>query len=238
MEKQLNIYQRMSAITNELGRVAKNLNVGTGKTTYKAVSESDILDAVKPIEEKFGVYSYPVDRIVIDNGTIESETQYGTRKQLYMRIEITYRFVNINEPTEFVDIKSYGDGIDTGDKAPGKAMTYGDKYALMKAYKISTGDDPDQHASEPLKDVTKNTPKQAAEQAQEKKAEQLAVTLIDDIKFDSLQAEIDRTGCKAASICKGYKVNSLKELNIQQWSDAMNRLAKVATKTKTDLGLE
>ena len=27
-------------------------------------------------------------------------------------------------------------------------MTYGDKYALMKAYKISTGDDPDQTASE------------------------------------------------------------------------------------------
>jgi hypothetical protein len=26
-------------------------------------------------------------------------------------------------------------------------MTYGDKYALMKAYKISTGDDPDQDPS-------------------------------------------------------------------------------------------
>ena len=26
-------------------------------------------------------------------------------------------------------------------------MTYGDKYALMKAYKISTGEDPDQTAS-------------------------------------------------------------------------------------------
>ena len=27
-------------------------------------------------------------------------------------------------------------------------MTYADKYALMKAYKISTGDDPDKEASE------------------------------------------------------------------------------------------
>ena len=27
-------------------------------------------------------------------------------------------------------------------------MTYGDKYALMKAYKISTGEDPDQNPSE------------------------------------------------------------------------------------------
>ena len=37
--------------------------------------------------------------------------------------------------------------LDSGDKGDGKAMTYGDKYALMKAYKISTGDDPDAQAS-------------------------------------------------------------------------------------------
>ena len=36
------------------------------------------------------------------------------------------------------------------DKAPGKAMTYADKYALMKAYKMVTGDDPDQNASDDL----------------------------------------------------------------------------------------
>ena len=65
-----------------------------------------------------------------------------------MRVETTYRFVNIEDPNEFVDIKTYGDGIDSVDKAPGKAMTYGDKYALLKAYKIITGDDPDQKASE------------------------------------------------------------------------------------------
>jgi ERF superfamily. len=64
-----------------------------------------------------------------------------------MRLEITYRFVNIDKPEEYIDIKTYGDGLDTGDKAPGKAMTYGDKYALMKGYKISTGDDPDKEAS-------------------------------------------------------------------------------------------
>ena len=30
-------------------------------------------------------------------------------------------------------------------------MTYADKYALMKAYKISTGDDPDQQEPKPEK---------------------------------------------------------------------------------------
>ena len=80
-----------------------------------------------------------------------------------MRLEITYRFINIDNTEEFIDITTYGDGLDTGDKAPGKAMTYGDKYALMKAYKISTGDDPDKEASPEngyKRDEVKASPKQ------------------------------------------------------------------------------
>ena len=64
------------------------------------------------------------------------------------RIKTTYRFVNMDKPDEFIDMVTFAEGIDSGDKGSGKAMTYGDKYALMKAYKISTGDDPDQNASE------------------------------------------------------------------------------------------
>ena len=52
----MNIFEKMSAITNELGVVAKNLNVDMGKgKSYKAVQEKDILDAVKPLEEKYKV---------------------------------------------------------------------------------------------------------------------------------------------------------------------------------------
>jgi hypothetical protein len=67
--------------------------------------------------------------------------------QIFMRIEVEYTFVNIEKPDEVVKIITYGDGVDTQDKAPGKAMTYADKYALLKAYKIVTGEDPDQTKS-------------------------------------------------------------------------------------------
>lgn len=150
--KDLNIFEKMSLITDELGVIEKNLNVEITKTkSYKAVSERDILDAVKPLEKKYRVYSYPFERKVIENDTLVKETEYNgsisKTNTLFMRLEIVYRFVNIDNPSEFIDIKTYGDGLDTGDKAPGKAMTYGDKYALMKAYKMSTGDDPDKEAS-------------------------------------------------------------------------------------------
>lgn len=156
--KDYNIFEKMDAITNEIGVVGKNTKVQVNKTSsYNAVSEKDIIDAVKPIEHKYRVYSYPVDRNIIDKDVLVKETEYQDTKtgnlattktnSLYMRLETIYRFVNLDNPQEFIDIKAYGDGIDTGDKAPGKAETYADKYALMKAYKISTGDDPDKDAS-------------------------------------------------------------------------------------------
>ena len=144
----MNIYQKLAAITAEMAIVAKNLNVDTDKgKSYKAVSERDILDNVKPLEEKHGVYSYPVARETLESERLETETQYGTKTTFYTRIKTIYRFVNVEDPQDFIETVTFSVGLDSGDKGDGKAMTYGDKYALMKAYKISTGDDPDQSAS-------------------------------------------------------------------------------------------
>ena len=159
----LNIHQRMAAITAELQTVAKNLNVETGKGKgYKAVSERDVIDAVKPLEAKHGVYSYPASRRVLESAALESEGEWNgkvTKKTTFFeRIETVYRFVNTDDPTDFIETTTFAEGIDSQDKGSGKAMTYADKYALMKAYKISTGDDPDQTASEDVNYTHKATP--------------------------------------------------------------------------------
>lgn len=158
----MNIYEKLAAITAELSHVAKNLKVGEGKSSYKAVGEADVLAAVKPLEEKHKVYSYPYSRRIVDNDVLTSTSSYNgqerTTSKFFMRVETVYRFVNTEKPEEFVDITTYGDGMDAGDKAPGKAMTYGDKYALLKAYKIITGDDPDQNASEDSRVTRKAEP--------------------------------------------------------------------------------
>lgn len=184
----LNIYQRMLAITADMQTVAKNLLVPAGGGKYRAVSETDVLNAVKPLEIRHGVYSYPVERRTISVDVLETEErrkdydtkQYETIKktQFVYRIETRYRFVNVDFPDEYIDVVSYGDGIDSADKAPGKAMTYSDKYALLKAYKIQTGDDPDQDASPDYKNAkpaarnTKSTSKQAEPEQPEPSAGQ------------------------------------------------------------------
>lgn len=199
--KKLNIYEKLSMITEEIGVVEKGLNVQVSKTaSYKAVSERDVLDAVKPIEKKYRVYSYPVKREVIDRDILVKENEYGKTNTLFMRIETIYRFVNIDKPEEYIETITYGDGLDTGDKAPGKASTYADKYALMKAYKISTGDDPDKEASPEngyAKTIKKASPKQL----------EMIQSLVTDTE----------------ALLKYYKIAKLEDLSIQQASEIISK---------------
>jgi hypothetical protein len=148
----MNIYERMSKATQEIGTVEKKLKIQVNQSSsYKAVSERDVLDAVKEVEENNGIFSYPVSRKVVSQEmpvtTSEYQGKVTTKWSVFMRIETTFRFVNIEDPKDFLEVISYGDGVDSQDKAPGKAMTYSDKYALLKAYKIETGDDPDKDPS-------------------------------------------------------------------------------------------
>ena len=185
----MNIFQKMSAVTNELQTVAKNLTVSTGgKNSYKAVSERDIIDAVKPLEIKHGIYSYPYDRQIIESQTLESESEYQgkvTKKTTFFsRIKTTYRFVNVDKVDEYIDMVTIAEGIDPQDKGSGKAMTYADKYALMKAYKISTGEDPDQNASEETHYSNVRAGKAEQVKAQQKTPRQMLIARLHELGID------------------------------------------------------
>ena len=210
----MNIYQKMSAATEKINRVAKNLKVGVGQSQYKAVGEADVLEAVKPVEIELGIYSFPLSRKIVDTQIMTTKNEYGgkvtEKNSLFMRIETVYRFVNAENPDEHIDITTCGDGVDSQDKAPGKAMTYSDKYALLKAYKMETGDDPEQKASE--------------EWRFKKPKEDGGKERIDAIRVKALEAKLEKCGVKRLQICKAYGVDSIEDLNTEQWLNDMKRL--------------
>ena len=209
----MNIYEKMLAITNEIGTVAKNLEVGVGKSQYKAVGEADVLKAVKELEAKYKVYSYPSNRKVIDNSIMQTRKEYNGQvtesNQLFMRIEVEYTFVNVEKTDEQIKIISYGDGIDTQDKAPGKAMTYADKYALLKAYKIVTGEDPDQqHSPDTVK---------------------IGEQKINDVKVKALKQAFENKGLSAGQISNGLNYFGYKNIEDIKENDYMKIYNAVVT---------
>lgn len=208
----MNIYEKLLAITNEIGTVAKNLEVAVGKTQYKAVGEADVLKAVKELEKKYGIYSYPNHRRIVDSSILKTRKEYNGQvtegNQLFMRLEVEYTFVNIEKPEETVKIITYGDGVDTQDKAPGKAMTYADKYALLKAYKIVTGEDPDQSGSPDTVQYDTNK-------------------TIDNTKIEALKKAVQNKGLTEEQLVKGlahWNYKSLAEIKEKDYMDIYQKI--------------
>ena len=227
----MNIYEKLNEIINELGIVEKNLNVSTGKGgSYKAVSEKDVLDAIKPIEYKYKIYSYPLNREVIADEQLEKISTYNGKEtktiSQFMRIKTTYRFINIEKPEEYIDIVSYGDGIDTGDKAPGKAMTYSDKYALMKCYKVSTGDDPDKDASDSYNMSNKNQIVNKTANAETKKL--ISQNIIDLFNKWVEKNKIDST--MITTILEKYGFKTINEVDTENYKKIVNEINNILKK--------
>lgn len=123
----LNVHQRLAAVMAEVTYIQKERKQGMN---YTIVSHDAVTAKVRPVLLKHGIVYYPVRCEYSHN---------GNRAECAM----TVRFVNVDQPTDFFDVPTFGYGVDPQDKGPGKAMSYSVKYALLKALGLETGDDPD-----------------------------------------------------------------------------------------------
>lgn len=123
----LNVHQRLHAAMLEVKYVQKDKPSGL---KYSIVSHDKVTAAVRPALMNQGIVYYPVNL---------NHSQDGNRTIASLDL----RFVNIDNPEDFIDVASFGYGLDSQDKGPGKAISYSVKYGLLKAMGLETGDDPD-----------------------------------------------------------------------------------------------
>jgi hypothetical protein len=144
------LFKKIQLVSLEVMNVEKNMIVGKGtKSEYKAVSDHDVILAIKKAEEKHKVYSMPIKQEVFKSEVLEVEGYQGKKNLKYIDdVKMTLKIVDL-ETGYFETVESFGKGIDSGDKGYGKASTYARKYALLNAYKIATGEDPDKDQSKP-----------------------------------------------------------------------------------------
>ena len=151
----MNLYQKIQAVSNEIKNIEKNMTVGKGSYSYKAVQDIDVTLEVKEAETKYKLVSIPIKQELVKSEIIKVVKDGGGESIQYMDIvKMTLRIINLEKTDEFVDVESFGRGLDSGDKGFGKASTYARKYALLNAYKIATGEDPDENRSKEQTPVT------------------------------------------------------------------------------------
>lgn len=157
MEEKLNLYQKIQAVSNEVRNITKDLTVGSGSYSYKAVQDLDVTLAVKDAERMHKVVSIPIKQELLNSEVIRIQKKNNEEGLTYVdTIKMTVRIVDLEDTSQFIDVESFGKGIDTGDKGFGKASTYARKYALLNAYKIATGEDPEAEKSKEI--TTAKTP--------------------------------------------------------------------------------
>lgn len=133
----MNIYEKVAAVMQDVQYLAKDDNVSFGQTNYKALSEEKVTVIMRSAMLKHKLVVFPVE-------------QSATRTGNITHVDVKYRIVNIDDPADYIEVVSCGDGADTQDKGSGKAMTYAFKYMWLRTFAIPTGEDPDKISSAQL----------------------------------------------------------------------------------------
>ena len=141
----MNLYQKI----NEVKKVVKTLSKDaetSGKGAYSYVSGSQILSMIKEKMEDLGLLFLPVKTESRGWTTFEYENASGNAKTDFI-VEgiVSYEWINAEEPSERqrVDFDYYGQQNDIS-KAFGSALTYSERYLLLKSLGAPTDeDDPD-----------------------------------------------------------------------------------------------
>ena len=125
----------MNNVRKKIGYVQKDKAVSTGGGSYKAVTHDAVTGMVRNALIEEGVIIVPS---VIE--AIFHPKEPDAKQRLY---EATYEiaFVNMDDPQDRIVTRQNAHALDNGDKAPGKAMSYATKYAILKLFNIETGED-------------------------------------------------------------------------------------------------
>lgn len=188
----MTLHEKILAIMRDVQYLAKDDTVEFGKTKYKALSEEKVTAIMRAEAIKYNIVVYPIE-------------QRWERIGQISHVDVRYKIVNVDDPDDYIEVVSCGDGADTQDKGAGKAMTYAYKYMWLRTFALPTGEDPDKVSSDELD------------------AEQNAK--------DALITEKEQKTLKTLCEQKGLNVNKVfnnwPNLTAEQYVKAVNRLENI-----------
>jgi len=143
-----------AAIAGVMADIAKE-GIAKGRSNqqqgYKFRGIDDVYNALSPILSAHGLVMLPR---VLSRELVERKNQKGTAL-FYVTVDMEFTLVCAEDGSAHV-VKTYGEAMDSGDKATNKAMSAAYKYAAMQAFCIPTEGDND--ADSTTHEVVANDP--------------------------------------------------------------------------------
>ncbi|ASN69366.1 hypothetical protein 10S14_44 [uncultured Caudovirales phage] len=134
MAEQLNLYQKIADVKANIDGFTKD----TKGYNYSYVSGSQVLHRIrnKMIEHNLLLVPYTENEEVTETKNTKGKTEH------IVRLKLTYKWINADNPQEVLEVPFFAIGQqDDVSKAHGTALTYAERYFLMKFFNIPTDED-------------------------------------------------------------------------------------------------
>lgn len=193
-----NIYQRINAVQSEIGYVQKDKAVSTGGGSYNAASHDKVTALLRQHMIKEGI------ALAVTCVSSEFDQKEDGSKQRLLRAEYHIAFINIDKPDDRLVVTYVSHALDNGDKAPGKAVSYATKYALLKTFLLETGEDEESRYQQEEYDFAEaltraeSSPKELAREIL-KEAKSKAVALKDSASLKAVNSVGNKLAAKFAA---------------------------------------
>ena len=135
----MKVYQAINKVQAELAvkGITKSRTNQQG-ATYKFRGIDDIFNTISPMLAEHGLCILPR---VLARECVERQTKAGGAI-FYVTVEVEFDFVCAEDGSKHT-VKTFGEAMDTSDKATNKAMSAAYKYAALQAFAIPTEGDND-----------------------------------------------------------------------------------------------
>jgi hypothetical protein len=201
---QLNLRQKLAEVRRRIGYIQKRGH--NERHNYSYVTAADIAGSVGDILAELGVVVIPK----LEDISYELAVGRGEATRM-ARVVMAYTFADVDSGEEII-AKVAGQGLDSGDKAPYKAMTGALKYALLQSFLLATGDDPEDERVDARFSTPSSERPINAEEVRE------------------LEKRIEDTGTDLERVLAYYKVASLGEMTETAYRRAVEVLNRKLAK--------
>lgn len=154
----MKVYQAINAVQRELAAEGISKSRNNQQQGYKFRGIDDVYNAVSPLLGKHSLCILP--RMLYRH--CEERTNAKGTALFYVTVEAEFDVVAAEDGSKHT-IRTFGEAMDSGDKATNKAMSAAYKYAVMQAFAIPTEGD---------NDADTTTHEVAARQPQQRTAQQ------------------------------------------------------------------
>lgn len=198
----MKVYQAINAVQSELAQTGITKDRRNQQQGYSFRGIDDVFNALSPLLAKHGLCILPrvVSRECIERQTMKGGTLF------YVTVGVEFDFVCAEDGSTHM-VKTYGEAMDSADKATNKAMSAAYKYAAFQAFAIPTEGDNDADSHTPdVKPAPKATPKPEAPRPV------IAAMSSDDVELwantiiDSAMTALDKT-TSADDVMNVFKQN-------------------------------